>query len=293
MTKSSRSRQPDRIVVAPAARRDAVLDAIQSAKSQITLSLFRCTDKAVFGELTAAVDRGVDVQVLVTSRVKGGKKKLKKLWKRLEETRASIVPYTDPVVKYHAKYLVVDDGLALITSMNFTTKCFHQTCDGVAVTYDPAVVDGLRQLMATDREGGAAPATLPDRLIIGPERARRQFTALVQQAKRRIQIIDAKLSDPGLIDLLNQRRKQGIAVEIFGQKQLGTLLSHGKMMLVDGEKAVVGSLALTALSLDFRREVALLVEEPTAVAELDQLFRSIGAVVTATDSPSPAPPGGI
>jgi cardiolipin synthase A/B len=293
MTKSSRGRQPDRIVVAPAARRDVVLDAIHSAESQITLSLFRCTDKAVFGELTAAVDRGVDVQVLVTSRVKGGKKKLKKLWKRLEETRASIVPYTDPVVKYHAKYMVVDDGPALITSMNFTTKCFHQTCDGVAVTYDPAVVDGLRQLMTTDREGGAAPATLPDRVIIGPERARRQFTALVQQAKRRIQIIDAKLSDPGLIDLLNQRRKQGIAVEIFGQKQLGNLLSHGKMMLVDGEKAVVGSLALTALSLDFRREVALLVEEPTAVAELDQLFRSIGAAVTATDSPSPATAGGI
>jgi cardiolipin synthase len=293
MTKNSRSRLPDRIVVAPAARRDVVLDALHGARSHITLSLFRCTDHAVFEELAAAVDRGVDVRVLVTSRVKGGKKKLKKLWKRLEETRASIVPYTDPVVKYHAKYLVVDDGPALITSMNFTKKCYDQTCDAVAVTYDPDVVEGLRQLSATDREGGAAPPSLPDRLIIGPERARRQFTALVQQAQRRIQIIDAKLSDPGLIDLLNQRRKQGIAVEIFGQKQLGTLLSHGKMMLVDGERAIVGSLALTALSLDFRREVALAVEEPAAVAELDQLFRSIGAAVTATDSPSPATAGGI
>jgi phosphatidylserine/phosphatidylglycerophosphate/cardiolipin synthase-like enzyme len=293
MTKNSRDRLPDRIVVAPTARRDVVLDTLHGARSQITLSLFRCTDQAIFEELGAAVDRGVDVRVLVTSRVKGGKKKLKKLWKRLEETRASIVPYTDPVVKYHAKYLVVDDGPALITSMNFTKKCFDQTCDAVAVTYDPAVVEGLRQLLATDREGGAAPVTLPDRLIIGPERARRQFTGLLQQARRSIQIIDAKLSDPGLIDLLNQRRKQGIAVEIFGQKQLGTLLSHGKMMLVDGERAVVGSLALTALSLDFRREVALAVDEPTAVAELHQLFRAIGAAVTATDSTSPATAGGI
>src|SRR5215468_9883337 len=239
MTNGPQGRLPDRIVVAPGTRRDIVLDAIHGAESQITLSLFRCTDKAVFDELTAAVDRGVDVRVLVTSRVKGGRKKLKKLWKRLEETGAVIVPYTDPVVKYHAKYMVVDDGPALITSMNFTRKCFHETCDGVAVTYDPAVVDGLRQLMATDREGGAAPATLPDRLIIG-------------------------------------------------QKQLGHLRSHGKMMLVDGEQAIVGSLALTALSLDFRREVALLVDEPSAVAELDQLFRSIAAAVTATDSPSPA-----
>lgn len=101
MTKSSQDRLPDRIVVAPAARREVVLDTILRARSRMTLSLFRCTDKAVFGELAAAVERGVDVQVLVTSRAKG-KKKLKKLWKRLEETRASIVPYTDPVVKSRA-----------------------------------------------------------------------------------------------------------------------------------------------------------------------------------------------
>ena len=113
----------------------------------------------------------------------------------------------------------------------------------------------------------------------------------MQQARKSIQIIDAKLSDPGIIDLLNQRRAQGINVEIFGQKRLGTLLSHGKMMLVDGARAVVGSLALTALSLDFRREVALVVEEPAAVAELDQLFRSIGAAVSPTDT-SAATAGG-
>lgn len=284
MTRSTHGRVPDRIVTTPAARREVVLDALHSAQSQITVSLFRCNDNAVFGELAAAVDRGVDVQVLVTSRAKGGQKKLKKLWKRLEDTRASIVPYTDPVVKYHAKYLVVDDGPALITSMNFTRKCFDDTCDAVAITYDRAVVDGLRQLMATDRQCGAAPATLPDRLIIGPERARRQFTALIKQAQKSIQIIDAKLSDPGLIDLINQRRSQGVAVEIFGQKRLGNVLSHGKMMLIDGARGVVGSLALTALSLDFRREVALVVDEPAAVADLDQLFRSIGAAVSATDT---------
>src|SRR5438477_5981140 len=123
----------DRIFTAPAARREAVLDALHDARSRITLSLFRCTDKAVFGELAAAVDRGVNVEVLVTSRAKGGKKKLKKLWNRLEETRASIDAYTDPVVKYHAKYMVIDDGPAFVTSMNFTRKCFDETCDAVAI----------------------------------------------------------------------------------------------------------------------------------------------------------------
>jgi phosphatidylserine/phosphatidylglycerophosphate/cardiolipin synthase-like enzyme len=278
------NQRADRIVTVPVERRELVLDTIREATGRISLSLFRCNEKALFGELAAAVDRGVDVQVLVTSRAKGGQKKLKKLWKRLEETGASIVPYTDPVVKYHAKYLVVDDGPALITSMNFTRKCFSETCDAVAVTYDPAIVNGLRDLMAVDRSGGPAPGTLPDRLIVGPERARRQFTAIVEQARTRIQIIDAKLSDPGMIDLLNQRRRQGIAVDVFGRKRLGEYRSHGKMMLIDGARAVVGSLALTALSLDFRREVALVIDEPSAVAVIADLFRSIGSPTSTTDT---------
>ena len=291
MTKAAR-RSPDRIIITPAARREAVLDVIAAAKTCINLSLFRCNDKGVFGELAAAVQRGVKVEVLVTSRAKGGKKKLRKLWSRLEETGATIDAYTDPVVKYHAKYLVADDGPALITSLNFTKKCFTSTCDAVVLTDDPAVVNGLRELMAADRADSPAPSTLPDRLIVGPERARRQFTALIAQATSRIQIIDAKLSDPGLIALLNERRAQGIKVEVHGQKRLGPYKSHGKIMLIDGARAVVGSVALAALSLDFRREVGLLVDEPSAVAEIEQLFRTIGADAD-TGAASQAVAGGV
>jgi phosphatidylserine/phosphatidylglycerophosphate/cardiolipin synthase-like enzyme len=291
MTESSRGVPPDRIITTPAARRAAVLDMIHGAQSQITLSLFRCNDKAVFGELAAAVDRGVDVQVLVTSRAKGGKKKRRKLWSRLEDTGAIVYAYTDPVVKYHAKYLIVDGASALITSLNFTRKCFDETCDVVALTSDPAVIAGLGQLMKTDREGGIAPETMPDRLIVGPERARRQFTALIAQARTSIQIIDAKVSDPGMIELLNARRAQGVSVEVYDQKFLAGMKSHGKMMLIDGTRAVIGSLALTALSLDFRREVALVVDEPAAVAEIERLFRSIAAAGAIGTAPAAAAGG--
>ena len=99
----------------------------------------------------------------MTSRAKGGKKKLKKLWTRLEDTRASIVPYTDPVVKYHAKYLIADDGPAVVASLNFTRKCFTETLDALVVTWDPDVVSGLRQLMAADRDGRPLPEALTRR----------------------------------------------------------------------------------------------------------------------------------
>ena len=201
----------DRLIVSIEQRRDAVLDVIRQARQRITLSLFRCNDDEVFAELAAAVRRGVAVDALVTSRAKGGKKKLAKLWSTLERTGAAVKPYTDPVVKYHAKYLVADDGPALVTSLNFTKKCFRKTCDALVLTYDPAVVSGLRRLMEADCSRLPMPANISERLIVGPERARRQFTDLIESARTSIRVIDAKLSDPDLVAMLNEKRAGGLA----------------------------------------------------------------------------------
>lgn len=282
---------PDRAILAPAERRAAVLGIIRQARSTLLLSLFRCNDTEIFRELKAAVDRGVDVQVLVTSRAKGGKKKLRKLWQRLQDTGATVSPYNDPVVKYHAKYAVADDGPALVASLNLTRKCFAKTCDVVVLTHDPEVVAGLKQLMATDREALAAPQALPERLVLGPERARRQFTGIIEQARKSILLIDAKLSDPDIVALLGERRSAGVAVHVHRDARVGDLKVHGKIMLVDGIRAVVGSLALTAMSLDFRREVAIEVTEPAAVRAIQDLFHSIGVTADASGD-VPAAAGG-
>ena len=273
--------RPDRVVISVADRRSTIVDVIRNARQSIALSLFRCNDAQIFSELAQATARGVQVDVLVTSRAKGGKDKVKRLWAALGQTGASVHAYTDAVVKYHAKYLVADEGPAVVASFNFTRKCFERTCDALVLTYDPEVVAGLRALMAADSDGRPLPATVPPRLIIGPERARRQFTALIEQAQSSIRLIDAKLSDPDLVTLLNARHAAGLTVEVFGSKRLGDLKSHGKILLIDDRIAVVGGLAIAAISLDFRREVAIFVEDPDAVAQVKGLFQSITAVPTA------------
>jgi len=279
---SERSTIPlDRLITALEQRRTAIVDVIRHARRRITLSLFRCNDRVIFEELAAATDRGVLVEVLVTSRVKGGRKKIEKLWNALEKTGAVVKAYTDPVVKYHPKYLVADDGPAIVATLNLTKKCFRKTCDALVVTHDPAVVAGLRALWDADRAGQAMPPEITERLIVGPERARRQFTALIEQARRSIRLIDAKLSDPDLVSMINARRGAGIDVEVFSGKRAAGLKSHGKILLIDDRTVVVGSLALAALSLDFRREVAIVVTEPAAVAETIELFRTVRDATTA------------
>jgi len=186
--------------------------------------------------------------------------------------------------------LTGDDGPAIVASLNFTRKCFRKTCDGIVITHDPVIVNDLRRLMEADAAGQKMPADVSDRLIIGPERARRQLTGLIEQARSSIRIIDAKLSDPELVSLLRSRRAGGLTLEVFDSRRLGNLKSHGKIMLVDDAKVVVGSLALAALSLDFRREVAIVVDEPSAVATAIELFRQLSA---AANEAGTAPAGAV
>ena len=83
---------PDRLVVSAEERLPALLDIIRQARTRITLSLFRCNDEAVFDALKAATNRGVAVEVLVTSRAKGGKKKMAKLWRALSRPAPHSIP---------------------------------------------------------------------------------------------------------------------------------------------------------------------------------------------------------
>lgn len=285
MTPAGASRCPDRIVTSVADRRTTILDVIRNARHELALSLFRCTDEEIFGEIGRATTRGVKVRVLVTSRAKGGERKRRKMLETLKLTGATVHAYTDPVVKYHAKYLVADAGPAVVASCNFTRKCLERTCDALVITYDADVVNGLRALMSADWDGQPMPTSITPRLIVGPERARAQLTRIVDEATSSIRLIDAKLSDPDLITRLNARRAAGVTVEVFGSRQLGDLTSHGKILFVDGRVAVVGSLALTAISLEFRREIAIVVDAPAAVAEIARLFEKLDGEVGARSGP--------
>jgi len=280
-------RMSDRLIITPTARKPAILEVIRSARSRIALSLFRGNDPDIFAELAAAVGRGVRVDVLVTSNAKGGANKIGKLWDRLKTTGARIHAYGDPVVKYHAKYLVADDRRAIVASLNLTKKCFERTQDVVVITNDRHVVDSLSRIFEADRQRQPLPGDLSPRLVIGPERARRQLADLIDGARESIRVLDAKLSDPDLLTRLQSRRAAGLTLEVITAKKIAGLKSHAKIVLVDGRAAVVGGLALTALSLEFRREVAILLEDPATLATVEELFSGARAA-GASAEPSPA-----
>ena len=270
-------RARERLVLEPAERRAALLGAISAARRRLVLSLFRCDDFSILDALAAALERGCAVEAILTKRAKGGKKRLKKLWGALEEMGAVVTRYADPVVKYHAKYLVADGKTAIVTTLNPTRKCFTRTWDALLITPDPTVVKGLLTLFQADAAGKPLPSRRPisRRLIIGPERSRAEIRGLIAGAKSSIRILDHKLSDPDLVGLLRERRAEGITVTVLGKQPIRGFEPHGKMMIIDESRAVLGSTALSTLSLDFRREVSIVIHDPALVKQLNMSYQQL------------------
>jgi phosphatidylserine/phosphatidylglycerophosphate/cardiolipin synthase-like enzyme len=279
----------EKLVLEPAERKAALLGVIGAARRRLILSLFRCDDFSVLDALAAALERGCEVEAILTKRAKGGKKRLKKLWGALEEMGAVVTRYADPVVKYHAKYLVADDSTAMITTLNPTRKCFTRTWDAVLLTKDPTVVKGLLTLFKADAAGVPLPSRRPlgRRLIVGPERSRDEIRALIAGARHSIRILDHKLSDPDLVALLKERRAEGVIVSVLGKHPMRGIVPHGKMMIIDETRAVLGSTALSTLSLDFRREVSVVVHDQALVKQLNMSYQKLSALAGAAATQLP------
>ena len=111
--RASRSSR-DRLILEPADRRRAVLDVIASANRTLALTVYRLDDPAIIAALKQARGRGVNVEVLVTRRAKGGRRALESLVSEMQSAGFGVRRYAGLPAKYHAKYVVADGCTALI-----------------------------------------------------------------------------------------------------------------------------------------------------------------------------------
>jgi phosphatidylserine/phosphatidylglycerophosphate/cardiolipin synthase-like enzyme len=277
---SDQTSQPpaEKLVWQPGERRDAVLKVIAGARRDLVLSVFRCDDFKVLDALADAVHRKVRVRALLTQHAKNWDKRLQDLEVFLTSMGAEVHRYAGAQAKYHAKYIVADDGPALIASLNFTRKCFDKTCDFLVITHEPGIVSGLRALFDMDCEtpDSGIPPKLADGLVVGPELARVRFQQILGTARHTVRIIDHRVTDPGFVALLRDRQAAGVSVQVLGMGGVQGLVSHGKMTLVDDTTAVIGSISLSPPALNRRREVAAVIRDPDNIQELARFFETHG-----------------
>ena len=275
------------LIVQPGDSFFPIVDAIDSAKETIRLTIFRMDDPIVRDALRHAVNRGVTTEALVAPASKGWTKRNEKLIDDL--SRLGVDVRTPKAAKtklkrYHYKVLMVDDAQSLILTFNPTQQNLHYARDFGVLVRDTTITNELNRLFDADwNEEAFTPEDLP--LVISPQNSRRKLMGLLESARRTIRVLDAKVEDEQVMGLLMRKAATGCDVKIIGRdagfdqvvpnfhvRKLARYKLHAKCVVVDSELFFIGSQNLRDVSLDARREVGIIVRDEAMARKITRIF---------------------
>jgi cardiolipin synthase len=270
-----------KLIVQPDAGIAPIVTAIRQARKTIDVLIFRLDRLDIARALEAAVARGVTVRALIAHTNSGGDKSLRQLELRLLEQGVTVSRTADDLVRYHGKMMIVDGRILHVYGFNLTGLDIEKSRSFGIVAKNHRLVQEGQKLFEADC------ARLPyvpgnDRLIVSPENARDRLADFIKGAKKQLLIYDPKVSDPAMLRLLVDRVEKGVEVRIIGklggkrsvltaEKYPGKRL-HVRAIIRDGRRAFIGSQSLRKLELEERREIGVIIREPSVVRQMLALF---------------------
>jgi cardiolipin synthase len=271
-----------KLIVQPEAGVVPVVQAIKAAKKWIDILIFRFDRTEVEKALAAAVQRGVKVRALIAHTNRGGESRLRKLEQRLLAAGVLVSRTADDLLRYHAKFMVVDATTLHLFGFNFTKLDIDKSRSFAISTRDAkAVAEAVRVFEADLTRQAYVPGK--SHLVVSPENARAMLCAFIASTKKELLIYDTKVQDPSMIRLLKERAAKGVRVRVIGdmkgkdpgieERKLSMRL-HVRAIVSDGTRAFVGSQSLRKDELENRREVGLIITNPPVARKLLQIFEA-------------------
>ncbi len=279
-----------RLVVEPEDGLAPLLGLIGEAREEILVKMYLWTPSRMdlVEALGQAAARGVKVRVLLEREPSGGRVDLS-VYQALKD-RGVEVRLTQPFrfVFVHEKSLVVDGKKAWVGTMNFTGSSFSANREYALILDDPESVREIRRVFQADWNGERLDLSRA-RLVWAPSRtlggvwegnAREVLLGMIGGAKRELFLEHQAMADREVIEALKAALKRGVRVRLLGSPQeegdtyflagalelqaagaevrfLPSPYVHAKVLVRDREEALVGSLNLSANSLNANRELAV------------------------------------
>jgi phosphatidylserine/phosphatidylglycerophosphate/cardiolipin synthase-like enzyme len=271
-----------KLIIEPTDGVAPLLSAIKSAKKSIEIAIFRFDRKDVELALKAAADRGVKVNVLIAYSNRGGEEGLRKLELRCLTAGIIVARTADDLIRYHAKYILIDRRVLCMLSFNFThLDIDHSRAFGIETTHADWVSEAEKLFRADCTR--TEYATTTDTFVVSPENSRNVLGTFLKRSKKELLIYDPKISDKEMLGILQEQAKAGVEIKVIGsvdghapfnvQKMNGTRL-HTRTIIRDRHQAFVGSQSLRTAELDARREVGLIIDDAKSVAKLVDIFET-------------------
>jgi phosphatidylserine/phosphatidylglycerophosphate/cardiolipin synthase-like enzyme len=271
------------VIIQPDAGSAPIIKAIRNARRRIDICIFRFDLAEIERALTEAVHkRGVAVRALIAHTNRGGEAQLRKLEQRLLDAGLTVTRTADQLLRYHGKFLVVDDVLHVF-GFNFTRLDIEKSRSfGISTRDRRTVTEAVKLFEADLARNPYRPAR--SNLVVSPETARTMLTNFLKAAKKELAIYDEKITDPAMKKLLKDIAASGVRVRVLGklkgpdgdviERSFKGRRLHVRAIVRDSTSAFVGSQSLRRLELDSRREVGLLINNPAVARRLMQTFEA-------------------
>jgi len=272
------------LIVLPDDTAKPILDAVAGAGKSLNIRMFLFTDPTLLDAVVAAKRRGVHVRVMLNPARRSGESENEESRKTLVAAGIDVRDSSPAFALTHQKSMVVDNATGFVESLNWETRDLTETRDYAVVTSHPTEVSEMVACFDADWHQKKFEPDPTSRLIWCPNNGRERIAAFIDSAKESLWLQNERYQDTVIIERLVRAIRRGVAVHIMARPphtlkkdklvegvgglrimhdvgakvhRLKGLKLHGKMLLADEKRAVVGSINLSPGSFDARRELAI------------------------------------
>ncbi len=283
-----------RLAIYPEDGADGLLTTIASARQRVLLTMYLLTDQRFFDALQAASQNGATVRVLVEQNPFNNTASAQIAYDKLRATGIE-AKYANPYFRLtHEKGIVIDNSAVILTA-NMTSSGFRFNREFGIATDDPGVVKEIVDVFDADwSRAPIAPAN--PYLIWSPVNSRARIGAVIASTRRSLDVYAEETQDDAQTQAMVQAANAGATVRLLisppqdtsndanaadlDQLQRGRVhvryLSkpyiHAKVFVVDGALAFIGSQNISTSSIEFNRELGVIVSDATAVRRIAETF---------------------
>lgn len=282
----------DQLIIEPDMGRAPILTAMNHAKSSIQLVMYGLTDENCIEALIAAKNKNLQV-LLEKTPYKADDENLLAI-KLLQENNISLY-WPNPEFKLtHQKTFLFDHNKALIMTFNLTHSTFTKERNFGLLTTDQNIVDEIESVFEADKKHLNIRVNNPN-LAWCPNNCRERIRSLIKSAKSSIDMYAQDISDYSMTGVLGQAARSGIQVQLLlsesanrikNQKRFeylrraGALIHfnrhyiiHAKVIIIDDQYALLGSINLTESSMNDNRELSVITKDTAVIKELINTFK--------------------
>jgi phosphatidylserine/phosphatidylglycerophosphate/cardiolipin synthase-like enzyme len=294
-----------------------VTELVDSAKQSLRVKQFTLTDSAIMSAVIGAHKRGVDVRIMLNPHRSSGDRANDESFKALRHAGLKVEWSNPAFAVTHEKSMVVDDAVVLISTFNMATKYFTETRDYGIVTTTPAQVKEVIAGFEADWHRKPFEPDVESGLLWSSNNSRQIMAWFIDTAKKELVIQHPKFVDATIVERIAAARTRGVKVRLlcggkhgisdwdvldtfaslrlldqFGVKvrRQKHLKLHAKLLIIDGERAQVGSMNIDRSAFDLRRELGIMVGDPHIIKGLAKAFEHDWHESKAYEAPDPLQP---